>query len=117
MGYLCRSLPYYVQKPPIEAVVFGWGVNEDGQLVSVIVQALELACHNDSLHSAPALLHAEALHRGCYVLAGLNKDIQLVSLIPPVWRWSAQLPAQVGEECTVRRGSASTAGKAKGMLR
>lgn len=82
MGYLCRSLPYYVQKPPIEAVVFGWGVNEDGQLVSLIVQALELACHSDSLHSAPALLHAEALHRGCYVLAGLNKDIQLVSLIP-----------------------------------
>ena len=34
VGYLCRSLPFYVQKPPIEAVVFGWGVNEDGQLVS-----------------------------------------------------------------------------------
>ena len=33
VGYLCRSLPFYVQKPPIEAVVFGWGVNEDGQLV------------------------------------------------------------------------------------
>ena len=24
----------YVQQPPIEAVVFGWGVAEDGQLVS-----------------------------------------------------------------------------------
>ena len=33
VGYLCRALPHYVQKPPIEAVVFGWGVNEDGQLV------------------------------------------------------------------------------------
>ena len=33
VGFLCRSLPQYVQKPPIEAVVFGWGVNEDGQLV------------------------------------------------------------------------------------
>ena len=33
VGYLCRSLPQYVQRPPIEAVVFGWGVNEDGQLV------------------------------------------------------------------------------------
>ncbi|KAK9908666.1 hypothetical protein WJX75_001202 [Coccomyxa subellipsoidea] len=32
VGFLCRSLPQYVQKPPIEAVVFGWGVNEDGQL-------------------------------------------------------------------------------------
>ncbi|CAL8461917.1 g1448 [Coccomyxa elongata] len=32
VGFLCRSLPLYVQEPPIEAVVFGWGVNEDGQL-------------------------------------------------------------------------------------
>ncbi|CAL5222769.1 g5181 [Coccomyxa viridis] len=32
VGYLCRALPQYVQRPPIEAVVFGWGVNEDGQL-------------------------------------------------------------------------------------
>jgi hypothetical protein len=33
VGSLCRALPPYVQRPPIEAVVFGWGVNEDGQLV------------------------------------------------------------------------------------
>ena len=33
VGYLCRQLPPYVQQPPIEAVIFGWGVNEDGQLV------------------------------------------------------------------------------------
>ncbi|EFJ39861.1 hypothetical protein VOLCADRAFT_108456 [Volvox carteri f. nagariensis] len=31
-GSLCASLPYYVRRPPIEAVVFGWGVSEDGQL-------------------------------------------------------------------------------------
>lgn len=37
VGFLCRSLPHYVQKPPIEAVVFGWGVNEDGQLVGRII--------------------------------------------------------------------------------
>ena len=33
VGSLCRALPPYVQRPPIEAVVFGWGVSEDGQLV------------------------------------------------------------------------------------
>ncbi|GIL92948.1 hypothetical protein Vretifemale_20418 [Volvox reticuliferus] len=31
-GSLCAVLPYYARRPPIEAVVFGWGVNEDGQL-------------------------------------------------------------------------------------
>ena len=31
-GSLCRGLPRYVRQPPIEAVVFAWGVNEDGQL-------------------------------------------------------------------------------------
>ena len=40
VGYLCRSLPFYVQKPPIEAVVFGWGVNEDGQLVSTCLDII-----------------------------------------------------------------------------
>eukprot|EP00798_Chlamydomonas_sp_ICE-L_P002659 gene2659-17125_t len=32
VGSLCRNLPRYVRNPPIEAVVFAWGVNEDGQL-------------------------------------------------------------------------------------
>mmetsp|Transcript_13602 Transcript_13602/g.29116 ORF Transcript_13602/g.29116 Transcript_13602/m.29116 type:complete len:631 (-) Transcript_13602:438-2330(-) len=32
VGYLCNQLPRYVREPPIEAVVFAWGVNEDGQL-------------------------------------------------------------------------------------
>lgn len=32
VGHLCKNLPVYVRKPPIEAVVFAWGVNEDGQL-------------------------------------------------------------------------------------
>ena len=36
VGSLCRQLPPYVQQPPIEAVVFGWGVNEDGQLVRLL---------------------------------------------------------------------------------
>lgn len=31
-GALCRKLPKYVRSPPVEAVVFAWGVNEDGQL-------------------------------------------------------------------------------------
>ncbi|GIL50419.1 hypothetical protein Vafri_6548 [Volvox africanus] len=31
-GSLCAVLPYYARRPPIEAVVFGWGVSEDGQL-------------------------------------------------------------------------------------
>ncbi|GFR50047.1 hypothetical protein Agub_g12098 [Astrephomene gubernaculifera] len=31
-GSLCAGLPRYVRHPPIEAVVFGWGVSEDGQL-------------------------------------------------------------------------------------
>lgn len=46
VGFLCRSLPLYVQEPPIEAVVFGWGVNEDGQLVCgpVTVIAIHLQC-------------------------------------------------------------------------
>lgn len=34
VGALCCDLPDYVQHPPIEAVVFSWGVGEDGQLVS-----------------------------------------------------------------------------------
>ncbi|KAK9819733.1 hypothetical protein WJX72_001724 [[Myrmecia] bisecta] len=32
VGILCRNVPAYVREPPIEAVVFGWGVSEDGQL-------------------------------------------------------------------------------------
>lgn len=32
-GDLCQGLPPYVYDPPVEAVVFGWGVSEDGQLV------------------------------------------------------------------------------------
>ena len=36
VGSLCDGLPTYVYDPPIEAVVFGWGVNEDGQLVSAL---------------------------------------------------------------------------------
>lgn len=32
VGSLCESLPAYFVDPPIEAVVFAWGVNEDGQL-------------------------------------------------------------------------------------
>lgn len=44
VGFLCRALPEYVQKPPIEAVVFGWGVNEDGQLVCTAVIGHILFC-------------------------------------------------------------------------
>ena len=33
VGYLYEDVPQYVTTPPIEAVTFGWGVNEDGQLV------------------------------------------------------------------------------------
>lgn len=47
VGFLCRSLPLYVQEPPIEAVVFGWGVNEDGQLVPgpLTVMHCNLTCN------------------------------------------------------------------------
>ncbi|KAF5827001.1 regulator of chromosome condensation 1/beta-lactamase-inhibitor protein II [Dunaliella salina] len=31
-GRLCRDLPSHVTNPPVETVVFAWGVNEDGQL-------------------------------------------------------------------------------------
>ncbi len=31
-GSLCASVPRFARHPPIEAVVFGWGVSEDGQL-------------------------------------------------------------------------------------
>ncbi len=34
VGSHCADLPNFVTAPPIEAVVFGWGVAEDGQLVS-----------------------------------------------------------------------------------
>lgn len=34
VGSLCSDLPNFVVNPPIEAVVFGWGVGEDGQLVN-----------------------------------------------------------------------------------
>lgn len=34
VGSLCADLPNFVTAPPIEAVVFGWGVAEDGQLAS-----------------------------------------------------------------------------------
>lgn len=33
VGRLQKDVPSYVREPPIEAVVFGWGVAEDGQLV------------------------------------------------------------------------------------
>ena len=41
VGSLCADLPNFVTAPPIEAVVFGWGVAEDGQLVSSLIK---LAC-------------------------------------------------------------------------
>lgn len=44
VGYLCRALPQYVQRPPIEAVVFGWGVNEDGQLVRPMLATPATGC-------------------------------------------------------------------------
>lgn len=31
-GSLCKRTPQYAREPPVEAVVFGWGVCEDGQL-------------------------------------------------------------------------------------
>eukprot|EP00197_Chlamydomonas_leiostraca_P014556 CAMPEP_0202864320 /NCGR_PEP_ID=MMETSP1391-20130828/4611_1 /ASSEMBLY_ACC=CAM_ASM_000867 /TAXON_ID=1034604 /ORGANISM="Chlamydomonas leiostraca, Strain SAG 11-49" /LENGTH=825 /DNA_ID=CAMNT_0049544055 /DNA_START=66 /DNA_END=2539 /DNA_ORIENTATION=+ len=31
-GSLCRNLPKYIRQPPIEAVVFAWGTNEDRAL-------------------------------------------------------------------------------------
>lgn len=31
-GSLCATVPRFARHPPIEAVVFGWGVSEDGQL-------------------------------------------------------------------------------------
>ncbi|MEW5298972.1 MAG: hypothetical protein WDW36_002037 [Sanguina aurantia] len=31
-GYLCRRVPQYAASPPIETVVFAWGVSEDAQL-------------------------------------------------------------------------------------
>jgi hypothetical protein len=34
-GSLCRALPAYCTTPPGTAVVFGFGVAEDGQLVSI----------------------------------------------------------------------------------
>lgn len=37
VGSLCDGLPAYFYDPPIEAVVFGFGVNEDGQLGLEIV--------------------------------------------------------------------------------
>ena len=36
VGYLYEDVPHYVTTPPIEAVTFGWGVNEDGQLVGLV---------------------------------------------------------------------------------
>lgn len=33
VGIIVQGLPPFVYDPPIETVVFGWGVNEDGQLV------------------------------------------------------------------------------------
>ena len=32
VGSLCDNLPAYCFDPPIETVVFAWGVNEDGQV-------------------------------------------------------------------------------------
>eukprot|EP00890_Picochlorum_soloecismus_P003284 jgi/Picsp_1/3957/NSC_01469-R1_ran gtpase binding len=32
VGVIVRGLPSFVYDPPVETVVFGWGVNEDGQL-------------------------------------------------------------------------------------
>jgi hypothetical protein len=45
VGGLTKDLPNYVRNPPIEAVVFGWGVAEDGQLV----------CHGFVLFLVPFL--------------------------------------------------------------
>lgn len=32
VGYLHTLLPAHVRDPPIETVLFAWGINEDGQL-------------------------------------------------------------------------------------
>lgn len=38
VGCLFDNLPPYALDPPIEAVVFGWGVSEDGQLVGSLTE-------------------------------------------------------------------------------
>ena len=44
VGSLCFDLPNFVTNPPIEAVVFGWGVAEDGQLVLDLRLACRYCC-------------------------------------------------------------------------
>ena len=40
VGVICQGLPEFVYAPPVETVTFGWGVNEDGQLVRVFFECL-----------------------------------------------------------------------------
>ena len=47
VGSLCRNLPAYAQHPPIETVTFGWGVNEDGQLVSKRTSPVQVKHHQN----------------------------------------------------------------------
>lgn len=63
VGALCQDLPAYAQSPPIETVTFGWGVNEDGQLVSELSGFAQLprVCQADEAHITPEAARAQAL--------------------------------------------------------
>lgn len=53
MGCLCDNLPDFVKEPPVEAVVFGWGVAEDGQLVRVAAAPRSNHCGLKAAFSNP----------------------------------------------------------------
>jgi hypothetical protein len=52
--FLESRIPDYAKYPPIAAVVFAWGVNEDGQLVSAVNVTL--------LHSPRPTVSTPKLH-------------------------------------------------------
>jgi hypothetical protein len=54
VGSLSRDLPSYVNNPPVESVVFGWGTNEDGQLVRSFLSpacCMRVACEVEGMLS------------------------------------------------------------------
>jgi len=46
VGVICQGLPEFVYAPPVETVTFGWGVNEDGQLVRFSCKCLMTPCQD-----------------------------------------------------------------------
>eukprot|EP00884_Botryococcus_braunii_P004691 jgi/Botrbrau1/14222/Bobra.0254s0011.1 len=101
VGRLAKDVPSYVREPPIEAVVFGWGVAEDGQL------GLDTEQNVHSPKVVEALLGTRLRGRdftSCPLVAGSRTTLAIASEGQVLsWGWNARRTLGHGDRDTERK--------------